>query len=596
MELGATPNVASTWLFLAKIGVPIDTIAYFMNQPIVRDYLKSIERSGYSWLFIGDIFEDVISKYDSSITKPTKIPSKSKLWDMIGEGENLSPEQKADQRFILSEFVKYAKMANQLYLVTQGSNFDTASFNDPFLVFKKMEQLKKAKTSIISSVDDILENSFIGNLSDLLLKLRNALSTILVSDQTNVRGVMEKVLLPYINESDRDFVKISQKAVNDLFDWAVQNDRDLNTMVQRILLENNNVAKQMSDFIVDVKKSSKHPLKDNILINSLVPVFSQKLENGTNNLKIVGRDNKVYDQNQIIYAFEELKQYFKGIKSPLYGNLVRLAVLQSGLNRSPISFTSLIPYEDFKEIYNKTLSKLETIPNLNDFYKLGVFQRNNWNDGDVVPSRRLVKKQDQFGNWRYKNFDFFRNLSGFNKPMETGDIPQLIKFNTKSREADSDYVVFTWEVGNKYEKEAMRKKGDYSYIKKGLFKKIYSGDIPFTNEYTMNKDGQNIVITEYIYKMVNAWGDSFRAVEMYDVAKKSKIDNGFLKVEQEKEDDEILSYLDENLVSLESTTTEKTVSLKDGKTYSSEQLNTKMLVDMGYTLAEAGTIIKNNKC
>jgi hypothetical protein len=38
------------------------------------------------------------------------------------------------------------------------------------------------------------------------------------------------------------------------------------------------------------------------------------------------------------------------------------------------------------------------------------------------------------------------------------------------------------------------------------------------------------------------------------------------------------------------------VSLKDGKTYSSEQLNTKMLVDMGYTLAEAGTIIKNNKC
>jgi hypothetical protein len=83
---------------------------------------------------------------------------------------------------------------------------------------------------------------------------------------------------------------------------------------------------------------------------------------------------------------------------------------------------------------------------------------------------------------------------------------------------------------------------------------------------------------------------------MYDVAKKSKIDNGFLKVEQEKEDDEILSYLDENLVSLESTTTEKTVSLKDGKTYSSEQLNTKMLVDMGYTLAEAGTIIKNNKC
>ena len=43
MQLGATPSVASTWMFLTKIGVPIRTTAYFMNQPIVRDYLKQLE-------------------------------------------------------------------------------------------------------------------------------------------------------------------------------------------------------------------------------------------------------------------------------------------------------------------------------------------------------------------------------------------------------------------------------------------------------------------------------------------------------------------------------------------------------------------------
>jgi hypothetical protein len=33
---------------------------------------------------------------------------------------------------------------------------------------------------------------------------------------------MESVLLPYVNLNDRDFVKVSQKLVNDMFDWAIQ--------------------------------------------------------------------------------------------------------------------------------------------------------------------------------------------------------------------------------------------------------------------------------------------------------------------------------------------------------------------------------------
>lgn len=65
MELGATPNVASTWLFLVKIGVPIDTVAYFMNQPIVRDYLQTIENAGYSWLFIDNFVDNSKSKFKS---------------------------------------------------------------------------------------------------------------------------------------------------------------------------------------------------------------------------------------------------------------------------------------------------------------------------------------------------------------------------------------------------------------------------------------------------------------------------------------------------------------------------------------------------
>jgi len=42
---------------------------------------------------------------------------------------------------MLDEFLKYAKMGEQLFLVTQGSNYDTATLNDPLLIWKKDQQL-----------------------------------------------------------------------------------------------------------------------------------------------------------------------------------------------------------------------------------------------------------------------------------------------------------------------------------------------------------------------------------------------------------------------------------------------------------------------
>jgi hypothetical protein len=492
MELGAAPNVASTWLFLVKLGVPIKEVAYFMNQPIIKDYLDSIENAGYSWLFIEDFVNDIkeSDKYNttpSELKKIKEIPSN--LGSLIGK-DKLSSQEKAQQQFILDEFLKYAKMANHSFLVTQGANWDTANFNDPYLVFKKNEQYKKAQSTIISSVNDLLKNSFVGKLSESIGKVRNAYSTILTSDKKNVRKVIEDVLRPYIDTNDRDFVKLAQKAVNDLFDWAVQNDRKLNNQIQKILLSDDNTAKQMSDFVIKIRKDDKHPL---------------------------------------------------------YGLLVRLAVLQSGLSNSPISFTSLLPYEDFKKIYNKTLSTLEEYPNLGAFKELDVFQRNNWNNDDLVPQRRAKWKQNKNGEWKYNNNMKFIGYKRVTRAIEKEDIPQLVKINTKSREANNDVIVYTWEIGTKAEKDKKKKEGDYSYIKKGLFKKIKQYDEPYIISFSIGDS----LISDYVYKAINAWGDShssdgiyFGANEFYNAAKPSIIDNGFIKVENETDDAAIISYFE----------------------------------------------------
>ena len=543
MELGATPNVASTWLFLAKIGVPIKTVAYFMNQPIVRDYLRTIESNGYSYLFIDQFFNDLQDTYapTGEAMSVAELPSETNLGKMVGvDVANMTPIQKAQQQFILREFVKYAKLSEQLFQVTQGSNFDTATINDPYLVFKKIMQLKKARNTMISSVDDILDNSFIGDLANKIYDFRDAFATVLTSDKKSVRNVIEAVLTPFIELNDRDFVKVAQKAVNDMFDWAVQTDRKFNMQIEEILLGTDNVksaSAQVIAFQKQVLADTEHPLYNNMIINSIREKPGQK-EGAPNNLFLIDKYTKVYDQNLIIYSFRELKKHLGTEGNDLYKKMVRLAVIQSGLTNSPISFTSLLPYEDFKEEYNETLANLENMPNLAEFYTLNVFQRNNWSNSTIVDSSKAKWKKSKKGKW-YSKPNAPSEMLFLDKKLKTaignGVVPQLLNFSTLSSEGRNDFIVFSWENGvyTKEQKKQMRSKGNYSYVNKGLFQKVYDGNGNPLIQTSTDKTGN--IYESFIYKAINAWGDSFRANEFYTIPTASKLENGFMKVENKSE-------------------------------------------------------------
>ena len=116
MQMGATPNIVSTFQFLNTIGVPIKDVVYFMNQPIIREYIKTVEKNGYSFLFIDDYISEIKnSKNYKTLSKIniTEIPNAKTLLKTIS-GKDLSNEQKAQQQFYLDEFLKYAKLAKSI--------------------------------------------------------------------------------------------------------------------------------------------------------------------------------------------------------------------------------------------------------------------------------------------------------------------------------------------------------------------------------------------------------------------------------------------------------------------------------------------------
>ena len=597
MEMGATPNVASTFMFLVKIGVPVDTVAYFMNQPIIRDYLQSVENAGYKFLFIDDFINETIDEY-GELTEaqeknlPKQIPSKASLLNSLGKKE-FNAQENLEQIFMLKEFLKYAKMANQLYTVTQGTNWDTSTFNDQYLVFKKNVQFAQAQDTIISSAGNLLESSFIGNQADKINDSRNALANFLLSDRGNVRKVLEQVLRPYVSLPNRTFIKVARKAVNDLFDWAVQTNQGLNLQIQETLLSDKGVASEVVAFIDEVKKDSKHPLYNNQIVNLLEVRPSRKGgETTPNNVSLKNTDNKTYDQNNIIYSFREIREALQD-KTDLYDKLVKLAILQSGLNNSPISFTSLIPYEDFARVYNKTLPIMENLPNLNDFYELGVFQRNNWNDDDIAAYNRLFSIYSVERGVQYPSVDFLP--PNVKKAIANDEIPQVI--TQKIGKVGDEYIVASWNKKlSRQEIARMRKAGDYSYINKGLFKQVFDadGDPLITTDKKKNQ--------YFVYKAINALGDSFRANEFYAYAKQSIIDNGMMKVNEVMDAQVVAVFQSTKPVPSSSpssnvlfTKEKDKYRLADGKLYNADQINAEMLLAMGYSEQRAGQII-NIKC
>jgi hypothetical protein len=665
IDMGASPNVAGTFLFLTKLGVPIEDIAYFMNQPIIRDYLRSIENDGYTYLFMDSYVDDIkkSAKYNvdnEELSRVKAIPDSTKLFKTIGR-EKFTPIQKAEQQFMLDEFLKYAKMAEHLFLVQQGTNFDTASLNDQYLIYKKLRQLEKAQNTIISSPNDLLNNSYVGVLGKNIEYMRNALSTILKSDQLATRQVIENVLDKYTNLPDREFLKVAQKAVNDFYDWAVQLDQNRNERIKSLLLSENNGPKEIENFVKEVRQNPNHPLYNNFVIGNkgIIEIISPDKVGGVNNVSIKNKDNKVYDQDQIIYSFREIRDYLKAIgKGGLYKQLVGVSVLQSGLSTTKYSFTSLLPYEDFKGVYNEVISNLENRNDINlmDFHNLNVFQRNNWNNDDITPYEKAkTTGYDYLGNPIYNsNMNFSRNNPKIAEAIKKGEIPPLVKISERSKASNSDVIVYSWNVIPKGKTmQGMMKERDYSFIKKGLFRKVYSDEAktkPITTTYTKKfEDGTEKTYISHVYQMINAWGDSFRANEFYNVAKPSVIDNGFIKVEDskytstftfgnevfkedrytspERPDAAVSKFFteeqkktvplqeikpkgkpainDNNKISSGEVSDdvitplfgvkkfEGNVALRDGNVYNTSEINANMLEKMGYKIYEIGKILKS---
>ena len=549
-----------TFMFLRRVGVPKRQLAMFMNQPIISEYLTLLDNNGIKTLFDSRYAQKIEAKFPSTI--PESINSLGFNKDELEANiknyyatKDLGNAKNREQRSIFKEFLKYAKMAEYSFNFGQASNYDTTKFQSgDSLQLKQWRTEAAQEKNIISSVGELLENNFIGVQAEYLDMGMDALGEALVLETPQFTDVTNEVLKAY--EQDRflpkdKFDRIANKIKAAFLDYIIQKRSDIATNLQQQLIDDRKSVAQML-----LKAKQDFP---GVQIIEDLEVDSSGRIGGAQTIKLKVNDKIAYNENMYQGMMRELRDDPR--TNALYKGIVRLSILQ-GTYQSPISIKNVIPVEDYAKHITPILAGLRVDDEIRAFATSNEFQRNEWQDNDVVPvieptfqaneqsDADMMNDIPRTFQARFKTLlrtrDKIINVPGFFPIVKElgANIKQrdLLFINTKFQGKVANYDVIkvprTVRIDKKDVTEgnidvrtgqeitpadyAIRtEKGDLSLRNYFGYQKVKYADGSPVVAYYDNDDNP-----VYVYKFINLHGDGQYATEYYGDGRPSIFNNG----------------------------------------------------------------------
>ena len=628
MKIIKSDAAIGTFMFLERIGAGQNTI-WFMNQPIISEYLDLLENKGTTFLYNINNIDAIRSKFGLPDTRTRGTEKESFDVDSLKENietyadnnNKMSTKQENEaQGAILKEFLKYSKMAEYNFKFTQATNYDTTKFKNSDTFHKKTTKTDIARDkNIFTSIDELLDSSSIGNQKRLIDFAMKAVGSFIKLEQEQFVNITNKVLRSFEEQefmSDDDFSKVASKAKASFLDFIVQTKSGINSEILELTTGENSIAEQLA------KAKLKYP--NMRLLQDLVPEASKKVD-GAQTIKLKVNLKEAYDENLYIEMMRELRE----LDPELYNNIVKVAILQ-GTYQSPVSINNVIPLEDYSKKVKPIIDTLVNDVNVEYFAK-GMFQKNNWKDETIVPTttpRFYFERdanydpieeyvgEDPYGNdvFQYKVSPFLEGFDGPTLQEKRLVLTLSPKYDARNG-ANSDFVKVPKVIVNKIGENinivtgktisaqamrAVRMAGDTSLTDYYGYQKVrYSNGTPVTT-----------IKGDYVYKLINLLGDGNLVSEYYLDGRPSVLNNGTVKIDQEISDATIIEYfgvdITEEVVSLPTETPTQvskpgeqlglfgdTITLKDGNEYNKSDINSNMLEALGYNPKEIGKILKS---
>lgn len=555
IQIGANTNLASTFLTMVGLGIDLKTTVYFMNQPIIREYLKYLSRNGKTFLFNTGNIKNFFNEYGftSENIQSNKIKiNKDSLLDTIEKYyqnekgvRNLTKEELFEQTTIFQQFMQFAVIADNMRTVVQGTTYDTDISADPNMNIRKEYFTSKAlNNTLFSGVDDIFNNSFIGNQRRLSTLTSAAIAEpVFKLSHPQVREVTDPLIDQLVTKrgmTKDNFIKYANQVDAALLSYLIQTKYSLTNKIEKLFIdETESLAKRIIKAKRILSKKPNSDILNNIIFQRLA-TFVKNKKSEVKNVMLVYKPNDAFTSDIYTEAFRELRD--NPDTSNLYYDLIRASFLQSGVQKSPFSFLEYLPSEDFSTMVKPIVDNILSFDQLREFHELQAFFRNNWNNTDLVP---LMKEQFRITGSANDPNSYLRSnhvkAKWFTDLKTSKGIKQSlyepIKVHANKKEASSSVILFEkWTViqdyvlyNNSQNDAAGREINPEVSTKKILMQRLEDNEgnpiiYPVKTKYGIQD--------YYMYFPINAWGDSFRLQEYYTTPRASKIENRTEKIDE----------------------------------------------------------------
>ncbi len=564
MKIVSSDLAIGPFMFLIRVGVPLRQLSLFMNQPIVTEYFNYLDSEGSKTLYNDKKIKDILGKF------PTTTAAYSAAKINLGQlGENIkeySVDKKfnndadnATQHLILDEFLKYAKMSDYSFKMTQATNYDTTSFRSGDALYKKQLRTQKAlDTNIFAGIDALLNDTFIGKQADLIDGATEGIGEILKLDNAEFSEITNEVLTSYANNeymSADNFDTIGNKLKASFLDYLIQTNSTLANQINKLLV---NVGTSVATRLANAQKA--HP-EINIL-NDLSIVTSNR-EDGAKSIKLIANLKSAYDENLYTGMMRELRDT-PGMRD-FYNDIVKLAILQ-GTYQSSISIKNIIPIEDYSAIVKPIIDSIQPSGDTTAFVSTRSFQKNNWKDDKIVPTflpkffsdMDAVPIAEQLNSFGDHIADIYQYWAPAFPSIKTMGIKSsdrkvlLLSERYNSFNLKDDVIKVPRVVTDPYSGERVDMRNGQTITNFDYAIKKQKGDNTLNDFYGYAKvkliDGSPLLHVDkkggvhHVYKMINLLGDGRFASEYYTDNRMSILDNGTVKINEEIPNNLLIEY------------------------------------------------------
>lgn len=405
---------------------------------------------------------------------------------------SLDQGQARQQLSILSDFLDYQQQGSALGDFINAMSYDTARTKN--IIENRLQEFKYDRVlrqKFIANPQQILDKTFIGEMRKEKLEVPKMFANYFVALHPNAQPSFNKIYELINNDnanmSDETKKDILNRYQNFFLNHLLhtvkvrvnENDTSLNNFYS-LFFGNDSFAHQLKTL------QDKYP--NNKLLQELFPIVSTD-RNNTDNVKMFTTKLSTYEANSTIEAAVNLLETAETdpVLKKFMDNLAIFAIIQSGVQQSPISYTKILPNELYAELVGTIFDKFTDTPfttNPDVIYKQ-FFQNNFWNN-TIVPSGNKgslnngVLRVPSF--YRIAGYDFLsrrdQNKKADGTPYSRNEINDLIK----NKAWDTLYSITLYQKFFEDEDRAY-----YRPVNK-LGNKIYAIEAYTTDTKTMTKD------------------------------------------------------------------------------------------------------------